>query len=43
MIWKDEGTGLTDRRGRPLPHRKREAKSVVKVPLGSAVEVSARL
>lgn len=43
VIWKDEGTVLTDRRGRPLLHWKWDAKSVVKVPLGSAVEVSARL
>lgn len=34
---------LTDRRGRPLQHWKWDAKSVVKVPQGSTVEVSTRL
>lgn len=43
VIQADEGTALTDRRGRPSRQRKRDAKSVVMVPEGSAVEVSTRL
>lgn len=39
----DEGIVLMDRRGRPLLLWERDAKSVVKVPLGFTVEVSTRL
>ena len=43
VMQNDEGSGLTDRRGRPLPLWERDAKSVVKVPLGFTVEVRTRL